>query len=259
MPGPEQAHRDRKPLRNGLTLAEACAADGTASLYFGWQGVNPAAKELWLDVISYGDGYRPAAVVSAGPLSPDTRAYANWSGFAAGGTYYVRVNQLMWDGTWDPSGTVGFTTFRCNVGVAALSGGTGGAATKSSVSATGYASSTEGILSSTGNGPAAGSLSSTAYTSATGAVAGGEPPVIRPVPLPTNTVTYYMPVPGAASSISTATTPVATSTTYEPRTSASVEKTRPRRADAFSSGPWVGNQRARGSRRRLRFRSALRA
>jgi len=74
---------------NGLTLAEACAADGTASLYFGWQGVNPAAKELWLDVISYGDGYRPAAVVSAGPLSPNARSYDNWHGFGAGGTYYV--------------------------------------------------------------------------------------------------------------------------------------------------------------------------
>ena len=163
------------------------------------KGANPAAKELWLDVISYGDGYHPAAVVSAGPLSPDTRAYANWSGFAAGGTIYVRINQLMWDGTWHPSGTVGFTTFRCNIAVAAPSGGTGGAAPKSIVSATGYASSTKGILSSTGNGPAPGSLSSTSYTSALGGGAGGEPPVIRPVPLPTNTVTYYMPVPGAAS------------------------------------------------------------
>ena len=145
----------------------------------------------------------------------------------------------MWDGTWDPSGTVGFTTFRCNVGVAAPSGGTAGigAATKSSVSATGYASSTEGILSSTGNGPAAGSLSSTAYTSATGAVAGGEPPVIRPVPLPTNTVTYYMPVPGAVSAISAGDYNSRYVDDYEPRTSTSIEKTRPRRADASLSWP----------------------
>jgi hypothetical protein len=193
---------------SGLTLAQACAADGSASLYFGWQGVNPAAKEVWLDVVSPGDGYRPAAVVSAGPLSPSTRGLDNWSGFGAGGTYYIRVNQLMWDGTWDPSGTVSFTTFRCDAGVAAPGSTATAAAPKSTVSATGYASSTEGIASFTGYGPAAGSLSSTAYTSANGGSSAiSDLPVIRPVPYPTNTVTYYMPAPGTVAANPAGTAP----------------------------------------------------
>jgi hypothetical protein len=35
---------------SGLTLAEACQPDGTASLLFAWTGIDPAARELWLDV-----------------------------------------------------------------------------------------------------------------------------------------------------------------------------------------------------------------
>ena len=33
-----------------------------------------AAKELWLDVISPGDGYGPAVQISDGPLTPDAAA-----------------------------------------------------------------------------------------------------------------------------------------------------------------------------------------
>ncbi len=176
---------------SGLTLAEACAADGTASLYFGWQGVNPAAKELWLDVTSLGDGHRPAATVSAGPLSPAARSYDNWRGFRAGGTYYIRLNQLMWDGIWDPSGTVSFTTFRCDLAGAYPSAGTTGStdltSSQGSVSATGYASG-PGSVSATGYADGPGSLSATGYTAEFGSTIAAT----RPVPPPTNTLTYYM-------------------------------------------------------------------
>jgi len=217
---------------NGLTLAEACAADGTASLSFGWQGTGAAASELWLDV-GTDNAWRPGGFASAGPLIPGTRSY-EWPGFTAGVTYYVRVSELRWDQSWDVSQTANFTTFACNRGVAgAPSTTTGaGASAKPTASATGYVADNEGAngsVSATGNGPAINNLSSTAYVAASGGSSSTDAPpayaVARAQDLPSNpntyvlppatpyvmpSTTYYMP---SASSLSPTTVTAAPSTT----------------------------------------------
>src|ERR1043165_7971805 len=76
----------------GLTLAEACAPDGSASLFFGWRGTEADTSEVWLDVGADGR-WHPGGFASAGPLVPGTGSY-DWRGFTAGATYYVRVSEL---------------------------------------------------------------------------------------------------------------------------------------------------------------------
>lgn len=184
---------------SGLTLAESCAADGTASLSFGWRGTGAAATELWLDVGTDGT-WRPGGYASAGPLIPGTKSY-EWPGFTAGVTYYVRVSELRWDQTWDVSQTASFTTFACNRGVAAAPSTTtgAGASAKPTASATGFVSdnAVNGSVSATGNGPAINNLSATSYVSASGGSSSAEAPpaeaVVRPQALPFNPNTYIMP------------------------------------------------------------------
>lgn len=178
----------------GLTLAEVCAPDGSASLLFGWQSTGATAVEVWLDV-GTDSSWHPGGFTSAGPLGPGTRSY-DWRGFVAGATYYVRVGELRSDGGWDTTPAVSFTTFTC--GPASVSAyPTGSAATGASfagtVSSTGYIGD-EGTTSATGYGPEMGSWSSTNYVTSTGFSAGSSLSIasVRDSTLPLNPVTYYV-------------------------------------------------------------------
>ena len=96
----------------------------------------------------------------------------------------------MWDGTWDPSRTVSFTTFACGAqGIPSSSGRTdvtNVSSSKASVSATGYADG-PGSVSATGYAGGPGSLSATGYAAEISSTIAP-----RPIPPPTNTLTYYM-------------------------------------------------------------------
>lgn len=178
----------------GLTLAEACAPDGSASLLFGWQGTGATAAEVWLDVGTH-SSWHPGGFASAGPLGPGARSY-DWGGFVAGATYYVRVSELKLDGGWDTSPAVSFSTFTCgpgSVGAYATGSAATGTSFASTVSSTSYVGG-EGTTSATGYMPEMGSLSSTNYVTSTGFSSGSSSSIasVRDPALPLNPMTYYV-------------------------------------------------------------------
>jgi hypothetical protein len=96
-------------------------------------------------------------------LNPNIASYV-WEGFPAGETYYIRVNQLLWDGTWDPSKVVGFASFGCKQSNVGSQGGTTNGS-NNSISSTGYAIP-EVFASSGGSGALGPNANPLTYTTA---------------------------------------------------------------------------------------------
>ncbi len=84
-----------------------CNATG-ASIQFYWYGQSSSARQIWLDMSTYVGYWDPGTFVGAGPFSASTSSY-EWKGLTDGATYYVRVNQQLASGAWDPSETFGIT------------------------------------------------------------------------------------------------------------------------------------------------------
>jgi hypothetical protein len=86
-----------------LYVSQTCAPDGVA-VNFGWDGQDPAAIQVWIDISLADNGFAPGTFISAGPLPGWSTSYL-WRGIRPGFTHFVRVNIQHANGSWDPSGT----------------------------------------------------------------------------------------------------------------------------------------------------------
>ncbi len=92
---------------NTLFVNQSCT--DTASVTFSWQGSDPSARQVWIDLSIFDNGFAPRSFIGAGPFSGSNTSFT-WSGLKPSMTHYVRINQQMANGAWDTSPTWVFTT-----------------------------------------------------------------------------------------------------------------------------------------------------
>lgn len=95
-----------------LATQQSCLGTGSARVTFSWQSVSQGAAQQWLDLSLSDNGWIPGTFLGAGPLGSTATSYT-WDGLVAGRVHYVRVNQRLQSGAWDPSHTFIFTTVTC--------------------------------------------------------------------------------------------------------------------------------------------------
>jgi hypothetical protein len=96
---------------NSLYVSQSCAAGGV-TVNFGWDGQDPAAIQVWIDISLADNGFAPGTFISAGPLPGWSNSYV-WPSIRPGLTHFVRVNTQHANGAWDPSGTFVIKTVAC--------------------------------------------------------------------------------------------------------------------------------------------------
>ncbi len=112
-----------------LTISQICspAMPGTVRVTFSWTGNAPGSQQQWLDLSLANNGWQPGTFLGAGPFSSATTSYT-WDGLLPDAVHYVRVNQQLPAGNWDPSQTFTFATASCVAG-SLHTGATGGSRT----------------------------------------------------------------------------------------------------------------------------------
>ena len=78
-----------------------------------WTGNDPTALQQWVDVGTVGPSWGQGTFASFGPLAAATTALT-WDGAASNSIYYIRINQQLSTGTWDPSPTFQVVTVDCS-------------------------------------------------------------------------------------------------------------------------------------------------
>ena len=86
--------------------------DGRASVSLIWSGGSATARQQWVDLSAQNNGWQAGTFSGAGPFAADVSTY-DWTGLASKGRYYVRVNQLLQNGSWDASETYYIDTIDC--------------------------------------------------------------------------------------------------------------------------------------------------
>jgi len=86
--------------------------DGRASVSLLWSGGDPNARQQWVDVSAQNNGWLPGTFSGAGPFGPDVASY-DWTGLASKSRYFIRVNQLLQNNSWDASATYYIDTIDC--------------------------------------------------------------------------------------------------------------------------------------------------
>lgn len=97
---------------NQLFVAQGCLPDGSVRVDFSWRGNDPNATQQWLDLSLFNNGWEWGTFLGAGPM-PASQQSLRWDGLIAGTTHYVRVNQQLPNGAWDPSATYIVQTIAC--------------------------------------------------------------------------------------------------------------------------------------------------
>jgi hypothetical protein len=95
-----------------LYLSQSCLSDGSVRVSFSWAGNSLSASQQWLDLSLFDNGWQFGTFLGAGPLSAQT-SQLTWDGLIANRVHYVRVNQQLPNGAWDPSATFYFSTAPC--------------------------------------------------------------------------------------------------------------------------------------------------
>jgi len=117
-----------------LLHKDSCQPDGKVQTTFSWQGNDPAALQQWIDLSTSDNGWQAGTFISAGPFAGSATSF-NWNGLLANTGHYVRVNQQLAGGTWDPSTTFSFQTPPCATSqVSTQTGGSTGSGTSSTSS-----------------------------------------------------------------------------------------------------------------------------
>jgi hypothetical protein len=93
---------------SSLAVSESCQTGGSDILTFTWSGNDASAVQQWVDVSTSNNDWQPGTFIGNGPLSPAQTSIA-WTGLSSS-TYFVRVNQQLASGTWDPSPTFAVAT-----------------------------------------------------------------------------------------------------------------------------------------------------
>jgi hypothetical protein len=96
---------------------------GTSNANFTWYGNDPYALVQYLDLSLSDNGFAPGTFFSAGPLGA-TQNSVTLAQIRPGAPHFVRVNQQLWTGDWDPSPTFAFYSAGC--GGPLVSGGGSG-------------------------------------------------------------------------------------------------------------------------------------
>jgi len=78
--------------------------DGRASVSLIWSGGSASARQQWVDLSTQNNGWAAGTFSGAGPFAADVSTY-DWTGLTSKGRYYVRVNQLLANNSWDSSDT----------------------------------------------------------------------------------------------------------------------------------------------------------
>jgi hypothetical protein len=86
--------------------------DGRASVQLIWSGGDPNARQQWVDLSAQNNGWASGTFSGAGPFAADVSSY-DWTGLASKARYYVRVNQLRQNNSWDASETYYIDTIDC--------------------------------------------------------------------------------------------------------------------------------------------------
>src|SRR5688572_18088128 len=93
-----------------LSLSQSCSATtGRVTVTFAWRNNEPDALQQWLDLSIFVNGWQDGTFLGAGPFPASSTGFS-WDGILSGITHYVRVNQQLPNGFWDPSVTYYFTT-----------------------------------------------------------------------------------------------------------------------------------------------------
>ena len=95
-----------------LSVAQECLPDGRLQVRFDWAGNDTSANQQWLDLTLFNNDWAPGTFLGAGPL-PATQQSLTWPGLLEGTPHYVRINQLLSNGVWDPSPTFFILTGIC--------------------------------------------------------------------------------------------------------------------------------------------------
>ena len=111
-----RGHSPAHAAASRVAFSQTCS-HGKSNLTINWEGNDPAAWEQWIDLSTSDDGFRAGTFLSAGPIASRTTTYI-WDGLEPNTTHYLRINQLLPDGRWDPSRTIRVTT-ACGLEVAA--------------------------------------------------------------------------------------------------------------------------------------------
>ena len=86
--------------------------DGRASVSLIWSGGSPNARQQWVDLSTQLNYWVPGTFSGAGPFEANVSSY-DWTGLASKSRYYVRVNQLLPNNSWDASETYYIDTIDC--------------------------------------------------------------------------------------------------------------------------------------------------
>jgi hypothetical protein len=97
---------------NQLYLNQWCLPDGSVRVKFDWGGNDPSARQQWLDLSLYDNGWIWGTFLGSSPM-PANQHSLTWDGLISGTTHFVRINQELAPGVWDPSPTYYWTTLRC--------------------------------------------------------------------------------------------------------------------------------------------------
>ncbi|HLF77991.1 MAG TPA: hypothetical protein VJB57_10945 [Dehalococcoidia bacterium] len=93
-----------------LGFTQGCSVNGVGvDAIISWAGVIAGAREVWLDLSEYNNGWVPGTYATTGAMSPTVQSF-NWVSLLPNTTYYVRISQLMGVGLWDSSLTYMLTT-----------------------------------------------------------------------------------------------------------------------------------------------------
>jgi hypothetical protein len=93
-----------------LSFTQQCVG-GKANVTFSWAGTAPDGLQIWIDLTVFDNRWQPGTFIGAGPIEGSATTYT-WNGLTADTAHYMRVNQQLANGTWDPSNTYRFMT-RC--------------------------------------------------------------------------------------------------------------------------------------------------
>jgi hypothetical protein len=97
-----------------VSISQTCSSTmpGTVKVTFTWSGGAPNSLQTWVDLSLANNAFQQGTFIGAGPFGASTNAYT-WDGLVPNAVHYVRVNQLLPPGNWDPSQTFTFATMAC--------------------------------------------------------------------------------------------------------------------------------------------------
>ena len=91
-----------------VTFSQACDA-GKANVTFNWNGTAADGQQIWIDLTLFDNGWQAGTFIGAGPIAGNATSYT-WRGLNAGSAHFIRINQQLANGSWDPSATFRITT-----------------------------------------------------------------------------------------------------------------------------------------------------